>query len=283
MANKIDTFLSRISHVSQFVLVAFAIFGYFYTVRPVYQKEVLSEDIAKKEVELNEIKNELKLTSENVSFTKKRESELNELISTLTSQYNEANKELISIKEEVDNAKMDLIKQKEINRKVAFENKKNLTEIYLENFTSILSTSYLRSRTKIYKMFDDDKGISKEDFKGLYISPYKALKNSIGNGKHNFFNSAGNVPDEMKTNILNKINYLVEKNKVFLDVYPTEIEEIYNINMSKYRALNDSKDLTERLKAIDVKGNLFSYIENENRSSNDKATDFILRISNDLK
>ncbi|EKR2202119.1 TPA_asm: hypothetical protein G4P10_004472, partial [Salmonella enterica subsp. enterica serovar Javiana] len=56
MSNKIDVFLSRVSHVSQFVLVAFAIFGYFYTVRPIYQKEVLSEDIAKKEVELNKLK-----------------------------------------------------------------------------------------------------------------------------------------------------------------------------------------------------------------------------------
>ncbi len=56
MSNKIDVFLSRVSHVSQFVLVAFAIFGYFYTVRPIYQKEVLSEDIAKKEVELSKLK-----------------------------------------------------------------------------------------------------------------------------------------------------------------------------------------------------------------------------------
>ncbi|EBD0823393.1 hypothetical protein FHE22_12195, partial [Salmonella enterica] len=56
MSNKVDVFLSRVSHVSQFVLVAFAIFGYFYTVRPNYQKELLSEDIAKKEVELNKLK-----------------------------------------------------------------------------------------------------------------------------------------------------------------------------------------------------------------------------------
>lgn len=283
MANKIDTFLSRISHVSQFILVAFAIFGYFYTVRPVYQKEVLSEDIAKKEVELNKIKNELKLTSENVSFTKKRESELNELIATLTSQYNEADKELTSIKEEVNNAKLDLIKQKQINKKVTFENKKNLTEVYLENFTGILSTSYVPLRAKIYKSFDDDKEISKEEFKEFYISPYRALKNAISNGKHNFFNSAENVPDEMKQDILNKINRLVERNKSYLDVYPAGIEEVYNINMKKYRTLNNSKELNDLLKAIEVKGNLFIYIANENRSSKDKATDFILKISNDLK
>jgi len=97
MTNKIDTFLSRISHISQFVLVAFAIFGYFYTVRPIYQKEILSEEIAKKEVELNKVKNELQVTKENIYFTKKRESELNDLIETLTVQYNAINKELASI------------------------------------------------------------------------------------------------------------------------------------------------------------------------------------------
>ncbi|MCL6351739.1 hypothetical protein [Pectobacterium polaris] len=59
MTNKVDVFLNRLSHVSQVFLVGFAIFGYFYTVRPIYQKEILSEDIAKKEVELKILKNQV--------------------------------------------------------------------------------------------------------------------------------------------------------------------------------------------------------------------------------
>ncbi|EOV8839389.1 hypothetical protein ACNY9Y_001346 [Cronobacter dublinensis] len=282
MTNKIDTFLSRISHISQFVLVAFAIFGYFYTVRPIYQKEILSEEIAKKEVELNKVKNELKVTKENISFTKKRESELNNMIEALTVQYNAINNELASIKKEADKARLELVKQKEINKEVIYENKKNLTEVYLENLKGILSTSYLPLRLKIYKAFDSDKMISKADYRDFYISPYKALKLAISNGKNNFFNSAENVPDEIKTEILNKINELVEKNRGILDVHPTEIESVYDVNMSKYYSLNDSTDFSDQLKAVEVKGKLFSYISNENLISKDKAMDFLQRISSDM-
>jgi hypothetical protein len=45
--NLLDIVLIRGSHISQIALVFLAIFGYFYTVRPIFQKEVLSEEIAK--------------------------------------------------------------------------------------------------------------------------------------------------------------------------------------------------------------------------------------------
>ena len=48
-----DKYLTRLSHIAQIILVAVAVFGYFYTVVPVYQKELLSENIAQKEIELN--------------------------------------------------------------------------------------------------------------------------------------------------------------------------------------------------------------------------------------
>lgn len=52
MQNRIDLYLNRVSQVSQLLLVCFAIFGYFYTVRPMYQNASLQESIAKKEAEL---------------------------------------------------------------------------------------------------------------------------------------------------------------------------------------------------------------------------------------
>lgn len=59
MNNKIDLYLNRISQLSQLLLVAFAIFGYFYTVRPVYQNASLQESIAKKETELKNIQGKI--------------------------------------------------------------------------------------------------------------------------------------------------------------------------------------------------------------------------------
>ncbi|HEN3244398.1 TPA: hypothetical protein U5D43_001285 [Yersinia enterocolitica] len=55
MQNKIDLYLNRASHASQLLLVCFAIFGYFYTVRPIYQNASLQESIAKKETELKSL------------------------------------------------------------------------------------------------------------------------------------------------------------------------------------------------------------------------------------
>lgn len=52
MQNRIDLYLNRVSQASQLLLVCFAIFGYFYTVRPMYQNASLQESIAKKEIEL---------------------------------------------------------------------------------------------------------------------------------------------------------------------------------------------------------------------------------------
>lgn len=59
MNNKIDLYLNRVCQISQLLLVGFAIFGYFYTVRPVYQNASLQESIAKKETELKSLQGKI--------------------------------------------------------------------------------------------------------------------------------------------------------------------------------------------------------------------------------
>lgn len=51
----IDVLLQRLANGSQLALVLLALFGYFYTVLPVYQKALLDEDIAKKTLELRDM------------------------------------------------------------------------------------------------------------------------------------------------------------------------------------------------------------------------------------
>ena len=48
----LDIWLNRLSHLSQIGLLIIAVFGYFYTVVPFYQKSLLDEQIAQKEIEL---------------------------------------------------------------------------------------------------------------------------------------------------------------------------------------------------------------------------------------
>jgi hypothetical protein len=52
--SKWDTRLKRLANFSHFGLLVLAVFGYIYTVIPVYQKSLLDEQIAKKELELKQ-------------------------------------------------------------------------------------------------------------------------------------------------------------------------------------------------------------------------------------
>ena len=57
-----DVVLQRLANASQLALVLLAVFGYFYTVLPVYQKSLLDEDIAKKTLELRAMETRLSQT-----------------------------------------------------------------------------------------------------------------------------------------------------------------------------------------------------------------------------
>ena len=101
-----DKVLSRIANASQLGLLLLAVFGYFYTVVPVYQKALLDEDIAKKTLELNAKEAELQaknieLTELNGAVTKARELahrsqlEVGTLKGTVREQYSELRPRLI--------------------------------------------------------------------------------------------------------------------------------------------------------------------------------------------
>lgn len=51
---RIDRWFTRASHASQVLLLCLGVFGYFYTVLPVYQKSLLDEEIAQKTIQLRE-------------------------------------------------------------------------------------------------------------------------------------------------------------------------------------------------------------------------------------
>lgn len=63
---RIDTCLTRLSHLSQVGILALAVFGYFFTVRPFYQKALLDEEVAQKALELKALSTELEQMYEEV-------------------------------------------------------------------------------------------------------------------------------------------------------------------------------------------------------------------------
>ncbi len=105
--SRIDILLARLASASQLGLLLLAIFGYFYTVLPVYQKSLLDEEIAKKTLALNTMESDLRakdveLQEKNRSLAKLNESvakvqkdlgkskaEIGNLRGKVTTQYSE--------------------------------------------------------------------------------------------------------------------------------------------------------------------------------------------------
>lgn len=84
----IDLILSRLSNLSQVGMLLLSIYGFIYVVIPIYQKEQISEDLAKLQIEY---KNTTKTIEENNKIISKQKKELtsvfvNQLIATITAQ-----------------------------------------------------------------------------------------------------------------------------------------------------------------------------------------------------
>lgn len=62
----LDKYLNRLAQLSQFLVLLLGVFGYFYTVLPLYQKALLDEDIAKKTLELNQKTQEVYLLADQI-------------------------------------------------------------------------------------------------------------------------------------------------------------------------------------------------------------------------
>lgn len=75
-SSKTDKFFLRSAQTAQVLGIIVAIVGYFYTVRPVYQKQLLDEQIAHKTIELNQKNAEILAKAAEVS---RREDELKRL------------------------------------------------------------------------------------------------------------------------------------------------------------------------------------------------------------
>lgn len=104
----IDVALQRLANASQLGLLALAIFGYFYTVLPVYQKSLLDEEIAKKTLQLNAM--ETKLASAEDLLAKK-EAEIRSMdgkLGALREEADSARRGLNVAKAEVGKLKTDV-------------------------------------------------------------------------------------------------------------------------------------------------------------------------------
>lgn len=86
-SKRVDTFLQRLAWSSQIILVVAGVFGYFLTVRPVHQKQLLDEQIAERTISLKAATSDLqKLQAEGARLQAANE----QLARDATSSKNEA-------------------------------------------------------------------------------------------------------------------------------------------------------------------------------------------------
>lgn len=104
----LDLWLLRGAHASQLLLLILGLFGYFYTVRPIHQKEILDEEIAQKRIELRDKEKDMRVLSENI---KKKSSELDEKERALGVAKSEAYSAKSEARESYSELRMQLLNQ----------------------------------------------------------------------------------------------------------------------------------------------------------------------------
>ncbi|MGM8568069.1 hypothetical protein ACS6Q6_04780 [Enterobacter hormaechei subsp. hormaechei] len=278
MSNKIDVFLSRVSHVSQFVLVAFAIFGYFYTVRPIYQKEVLSEDIAKKEVELSKLKTAMLSSQKSIEQNKALRKDLEGSIAKLDLQYKESEEKLNSINHELKKTLNELNQQKIIAKRAVDANNKNLESVFWENFTGLVGVVYLSKSTDFVNNTLGDTKSAYNTHGSLYLNPYDAISEALKDGNHNFISSSENVPENIRQKILTKIRRAIEKNKATLTTKPIGYDEKISELIKTIKSTKSQNDENKIIKNYNAERELSSYIFQINKQSRVHAMDFLKDI-----
>lgn len=261
-------------------LVAFAIFGYFYTVRPIYQKELLSEDIAKKEVELNSLKDELKKSSVILQSNQLAQDGLMNDIKKLKLQYNESEKKLTSINAELSTSIRELNKQKLLAKKAIDDNNKNLSSVFWENFHGLVENAYLRQSINLVNNNLVEKPSS--HYEELYVKPCIAINEALKMGNNNYFESAENIPNKLREDLLKKISIALKNNKDRLNNYPDGFEQKVRSLQDKINTYNSDSTSNAISKSYEANRELSHYLFSQNKSSRNIAIDFLNNIQKSL-
>jgi hypothetical protein len=112
-----DNIFKNAARISQVILAMAAIFAYFMTVRPLYQKELLSEEIAKKQLELKEKENILRHFSSQVEDFKSQKIIVEDELVKLKDLKNELNRKVNVLEKDrmvISNENEELRKRRDV-------------------------------------------------------------------------------------------------------------------------------------------------------------------------
>lgn len=217
--NQFDLWLTRAASASQPLVLALAGFGYFYTVLPVYQKEVLSEQIAAKELELAKLQRQIDSTGPTIARLQLEASGLQKKILTLTERSQEAaalNRSLQNRQLVLANMNSGLTSQV-ASKSAAIESAEQTARaVALRAYHDSFSTSVSLHFVNAAITGDRDELLLKPSYEAIaknLVTPYEAISATLDGGDSEFMPSNSKIPRDIKDAYHRHLRVFIEANK----------------------------------------------------------------------
>jgi hypothetical protein len=285
----LDKWLSRISLISQILLVGIALLTVKLTVIPLYQKELNSEELAKAQIKLSSVQSELDGLARSVSDKEVKLAEAVSRIDEISRAETVSRAKLAMVNSELESKVKDLSLLKMQNIKIASES--------AQLRASLASESQLKFRQAL-EWFTMSTGLSRDcyypELSEIFVNPekriaetakgcgpYAFLKNGLATLKKTRHDSSGdplNIPDD----ILSKWFLLVEQEA---DREEDRLQSAFDLSI--YKGLDPENLVQKENEADDKYLKRFSelekarrdYSKNANLKDGDIAKKFIRNIS----
>lgn len=264
--NKIDSALSRLSHISQILLVALAIFGFFYTVLPLYENQLLNEQISEKEIELRNLNKELESTKTSLNLFTNLKNETKTKLDSLIIVFNDTTKILSEenslLHNYISNSKNQLS-----------EVRSNIRQLSLFDFLERIERTALRNELK---------RINSNPYQtaNSWISDYRReLKNSVIDAINQSYGygldyGINRIPDSLRIKFEEiSISVLKRNYELFFIDY-----SIQNLKKN-FKYLSDSYTIIDTLK---IKSDLKILQQKINEESNPEKKSNLIKEVDDL-
>ena len=248
MLTKIKEISSIVANISQVILVCVAVFGYFYTVVPVYQKEQLAESVAEQQkiISVIEQKNssiEQEILENNMVLERQkkiiveRQDEIEGLkktVSVLKSEFESLNLNNESLEKKINALSLEKISKERALEQMQAKLVTSYRSIFIENMVGYSMIRALREYISGEKNFTIKSVDDIKRYKNALVSPYIIIERCIEDYSHNYLEVYSLVPTLEKKRLANEFRIKLSKRQDLKSPFFDEkaINEVIN-DMSK--------------------------------------------------
>lgn len=205
-----DVWLARAASLSQPLLLVLAVFGYFYTVVPAYQKELLSEQIAAKEIELGRLQREIDANGPTMQRLQAERVALEKQVRLLDTQKADAERAVAELRlrqSVLDARNRDL---EESRSRLASDVAASEARAYHDSFSGSVMIGYLQEHPDPYKIVEAP---TYEVIAKFLLTPFAVVNATLAVGDSRYLESAGKVSRAVKEDYHAKVRAALEAGK----------------------------------------------------------------------